>query len=141
MGNVETADMLRAHGLRATPGRVKLLSVLKTAGRPLSQTELLGRLKSESLNRVSIYRALSALVRAGLVHRALVNGRTWAFETSDRCDDRQCHPHFTCRTCGAICCMPHVRVPLATGLPAGYVAKRQKVHIEGICPSCARGGT
>lgn len=137
MSKLEIGDVLRAHGLHATRGRMKLLSILRAARRPLTHTEVLRRLRSARLNRVSVYRALDAFVEAGLVHRAFVDGRTWAFETPERCDERRCHPHFTCRKCGTVACMPRVRVPFARGLPKGYIAQRQKVHIEGLCPSCS----
>ena len=139
MSRPEMGDVLRAHGLNATRGRVKLLAILKAARRPLTHTEILRRLRSTRLNRVSVYRALDAFVEAGLLHRAFVDDRAWAFESPDRCDERRCHPHFTCRSCGAVSCMPQVRVPLARGVPKGYLAERQKVHIEGLCPSCAKG--
>ena len=130
---------LREHGLRATRARTRLLSVLQRARRPLSHTDILSRLRGAPVNRVTVYRTLDALTEAGLVHRAYINDRTWTFETSDRCGRQQCHPHFSCRKCGLVACMTQVHVPFAKGFPEGYLAERQKVHIEGLCPSCAKG--
>ncbi len=94
-------------------------------------------MRSTRMNRVSVYRALDSFVSVGLVHRVFLNERTWAFETADRCERDRCHPHFTCRRCGLVTCMTKVTVPLARGLPKGLIAERQKVHIEGLCASCA----
>ncbi len=133
----EIRGLIRSCGLRSTPGRMKLLSVLKAARRPLSHGEILVRMRGERMDRVSVYRALDAFVGVGLVHRAYVDGRTWAFETADRCGRDRCHPHFSCRLCGSVTCLIEVHVPLVTGLRKGWIAERQKVHLEGLCASCA----
>jgi len=129
-------ETLHAHGFRCTEGRARILRVLQSARKPLSHAEILKR-TGKHVNRVTVYRVLEAFAEAGMVHRAYVNERTWVFELSDRCTSRQCHPHFTCRKCGRVTCLTDVVVPLAKGLPKGYVAERQKVHIEGICAACA----
>ena len=137
MAGLDTCETLRAHGLRCTRGRRRLFEVLRAARRPLTHGEILGRLRGTRLNRVSVYRGLESFVRVGLVHRAYVRERTWAFETAEHCEEDRCHPHFTCRGCGSVECMTEVTVPLAGGVPKGYIAERQQVHIEGLCPPCA----
>ena len=137
MPGTDTCQVFHAHGLRCTRGQKRVFEILKSARGPLTHAQILARLRGTGLNRVTIYRGLESFVRVGLVHRAYIRERTWAFETADRCKEDRCHPHFTCRDCGAVACMTDVTVPLATGLPKGYIAKRQQVHIEGICASCA----
>lgn len=137
MSEAKVRALLRAHGFRSTRGRVDLLTVLRGAGRPLAQTQILERLPDTSFNRVSIYRALEALVEAGLVHRAYHDGRTWTYETSDHCDHVRCHPHFTCMKCGRVRCLTETVAPLVR-LPKGYTLTRQQVQVEGLCPACAR---
>jgi Fur family ferric uptake transcriptional regulator len=137
MNDKEIRDLLRRHQFRATRGRIDLLRVLYVAKRPLTHAEILNRLKGSAFNRVSLYRALEALVNAGLVHRAYLQDRAWSYETSERCEEHQCHPHFTCRSCGSVSCLTDVAVPLVKGLPRGYLAERQKVHIDGVCADCS----
>jgi len=136
MPKPDAGDILQSHGLRRTQGRMKILSVLKSARRPLSHTQILTRLGEPGVNRVSVYRALETFVNAGFVHRAFVDGRTRVFEVADRCGPQQCHPHFSCRRCGSVTCMTDVVLPVAKGLPEGYTIDRQKVHIEGVCGPC-----
>jgi len=136
MPKTEVGDMLRAHGLRRTAGRMKVLSVLMGSRRPLSHAMVHERVGAAAMDRVSVYRALEAFVEAGFVHRAFIDDRTSVFELSDRCTDRQCHPHFLCRECGKVTCMTEVNMPLAKGLPEGYRIERQKVFIEGTCAAC-----
>lgn len=136
VARTKLGDVLRSYGLRRTPGRMRVLSVLRSAKRPLAHADILSRLGLPAMDRVSVYRALEAFVKAGLVHQAFVSGRTRVFETADRCRPRQCHPHFSCRTCGGVTCMTDVVFPIAKGLPKGYTVERQKISIEGVCAQC-----
>ncbi len=137
MKDADVRDILRRHKFRATQGRMDLLKLLYAARRPLTHAEILRRLRGTAFNRVSLYRALDALGAAGLIHRVYLEDRAWAYETAERCEEHQCHPHFTCRLCGEVRCITEATVPLAKGLPEGYVVERQKVHIEGICDACS----
>ena len=137
MSDKGVGDLLRSRGFRATRGRMNLLSALMSARRPLIQAQILRRLRGTGFDRVSLYRALEALVGAGLIHRAYMGARTWAYETADHCGERLCHPHFTCRKCGTVSCLTGTMAPLARGLPKGYIIERQRVHIDGICGPCA----
>ena len=130
-------DILDGYGFRRTRAREKILKVLVASRRPLSQEEIGRRMGNEAPDRVTIYRTLEAFRRAGLVHRAYTRRRRWVYETAERCTPRQCHPHFTCHGCGQTTCMADVVVPLARGLPEGFVADRQRVHLEGWCPDCS----
>lgn len=128
--------MLKAHGLRRTAGRLRVLRALKSARKPLPHADILQRLGKPPMDRVSLYRALDAFVEAGLVHRVLVDERTCVFEFADRCGPHQCHPHFYCRACRDITCLTDTELPMAKGLPRGYIVERQKVSIDGLCPRC-----
>ena len=130
--------ILRSFGLRCTPGRLALLKILSEADQALSQEQIATLLKEtdQSLNKVSIYRALESFVEAGLVHRAFLQNRVRHYELSFRCSTKQCHAHFHCIACGDTFCLPEAKVPLAEGLKKGFVLHRQKVHLEGLCPKC-----
>ena len=86
------ADMLRSKGFRATPGRVRLLSLLYKQNRPLKVGEIAQYL---DLNVVTLYRALEELAGTGLVRKG-VEGRTahFAFARKDH------HHHLVCVDCG-----------------------------------------
>ncbi len=136
-------NRLAAVGLRRTPRRARVLALLVEAARPMSHLELHAAIGRHRADRVSIYRALEAFVAKGLVHRTCVDGRTWLYESADRCGADQCHPHFTCRVCGVVRCLEHVALPTVKRIGVGYVAERQSVSITGLCPECreAGGGT
>ena len=137
MPSPKTIELLRASGLRSTVTRCRVLDVLRRARKPLSHLDVMDRLADEPIDRVTVYRTLNRLTKAGVLHEAFVNDRTRLYETADRCHADHCHAHFACRACQETVCLTEARVDLAQGLPTGYVPTRQKVLIEGFCPSCS----
>ncbi|MHC4620342.1 MAG: Fur family transcriptional regulator [Planctomycetota bacterium] len=85
---------------------------------------------------MTIYRVLESLLKAGIVHKAFLDERTWRFELAHNCTESQCHPHFTCTNCGDTHCLPDVSVPMAESPQKGFVVDRQRVQLEGLCPKC-----
>jgi len=140
MRRTQPETLLKTHGLRRTRARLRILEVLKAARKPLSQAGILAHLGTPRPDRVSVYRALDAFVEAGFLHRAYVDDRTSMFELADRCGPTMCHPHFYCRKCREIFCLPDSKVPRISRLPKGFIVERQKVSLEGLCPKCRASG-
>jgi Fur family ferric uptake transcriptional regulator len=128
-------ELLARAGLRRTGVREAVLRALAGADGALSHQEIMERLKAERPDRVSVYRALDAFVAAGAVHAVEAGPGGRLFELADRCSESQCHPHFTCRICRRTSCLPEARAALVRA--AGYKVERQKIYLEGVCPSCA----
>lgn len=129
--------MLKDTALYCTKTRVAVLKALMQALRPLRQDQIAEQLSGETLDRVTIYRTLESLVEVGLVHRAFMHERAWHFELADHCTEKQCHPHFTCVSCGTTHCLTDISLPMAKIPHKGYVINRQQVCLEGLCPACA----
>jgi len=134
---IKIRKMLKSAGLYYTKNRVLILKVLFDATHPLSQEEVAHQSKKENFDKVTIYRTLESLVKAGLVHKAFMNKRAWHFELAHNCSKKQCHPHFTCTKCGKTHCLPGISLPLAESPYKGFIINRQQVHLEGLCPSCS----
>lgn len=129
--------MLRSAKLYRTASREAILNVLAEADRPLSQDEIAGRPGAERLNKVTIYRTLESFLEAGLVHEVFLRERAWHFELADHCTESQCHPHFTCISCGTTHCLTGMPIPMTASPYRGFVIYRQQVRLEGLCPACA----
>jgi Fur family ferric uptake transcriptional regulator len=129
--------LLSQSGFRKTRQRVDVLRVLLDAKRPLTQEQIARKLKTAAPNKVTIYRCLESFLRADLVHRAYIEGRSWHYESGERCTQLQCHPHFTCTKCGSTRCMVDSTIGMVKGLEQGFVVHRQQVRLEGLCPRCA----
>jgi Fur family ferric uptake transcriptional regulator len=130
-------EMLKHAKLYCTEARIAILRALLEAARPLRQDQIAPPVTKGTLNRVTVYRTLESLVAVGLVHRAFTQNRAWHFELAHHCTDKQCHPHFTCTSCGLTHCLTDISLPMARIADRGFVISRQQVRLEGLCPACA----
>ncbi|UCC97987.1 MAG: transcriptional repressor [Phycisphaerales bacterium] len=135
--DMQARTMLKAAALYCTQGRVAILKVLLKAGRPLSQDQIARRSGPGRFDKVTIYRTLESLLKVGLVHKAFMDKRAWHFELAHNCTESQCHPHFTCTSCGDTHCLTEISLPMAKSPHKGFVIHRQQVRLEGLCPACA----
>jgi len=131
-------ELLGKAALRKTRQRVNILKVLLKAKSPLSQDQITRKLRTTAPNKVTVYRCLEKFTKVKLVHNAYLQDRTRYYELSNRCTENQCHPHFTCTSCGITTCMEKARIPMAKGIDKGYIVHRQQVRLEGLCPNCAK---
>jgi Fur family ferric uptake transcriptional regulator len=144
--------LLRSAKLKRTVPRRMILEVLLRAKRPITQEEIAKKLGKNRFDKVTIYRTLESFVKAGLVHKAFLQERAQHYELADKCTESQCHPHFTCSSCGSTFCMtglfvpmvrlvrhrsPHVRSPsMAKKTYKGFKIEHQQVSLAGLCPEC-----
>ncbi|MHC4557890.1 MAG: Fur family transcriptional regulator [Planctomycetota bacterium] len=135
--DLQVHDMLKAAKLYCTYNRVAILKMLMKAGKPLSQDQIAQRSGKKRFDKVTIYRTLESLLRVGLVHKAYMEKRAWHFELAHNCTESQCHPHFTCTSCGDTHCLTEISLPMAKSPHKGFVIHRQQVRLEGLCPACA----
>jgi len=133
---MQARKMLTAANLYRTGGRVAVLKVLIEANTPLNQNQIARRSNREHFDKVTIYRTLESLLKAGLVHKAFMNKRAWHFELAHNCTKSQCHPHFTCTSCGNTHCLTEMSLPMAKSPHKGFIIHRQQVRLEGLCPEC-----
>ena len=133
----QAREMLKAAKLYCTKHRITILKVLLRTKRPLSQDQIARRCGQKHFDKVTIYRTFESLLKAGLIHKAFVDKRASHFELAHNCTEKQCHPHFTCTSCGNTHCLMDMSLPMAASPYKGFVIKRQKVHLEGLCPMCA----
>jgi len=135
--DLQSRKMLEAVKLYCTKGRVAILKVLMKIDKPLSQEQIARRLGRKHFDKVTIYRTLESLLKVGLVHKAFMEKRACHFELAHNCTENQCHPHFTCTSCGSTHCLTEISLPMAQSPHKGFVIHRQQVRLEGLCPSCA----
>jgi Fur family ferric uptake transcriptional regulator len=125
---------LRASGLRATSGRLRLLHTVTKSERPLSHSELTSTLPD--MDRVTLYRGIRALVDAGLCRQLLAGGvvRIEAVRTPEDAG----HPHFVCVDCDTVICLPQQLMTSATTLqvPWQRAVNAASLQLQGQCPDC-----
>jgi len=129
-------SLLSSAKLCRTSPRVAILAALFGTRRPQTAEQIAAKLAPNAPNKVTIYRVLERFVEAGLVHKAFLQKRTWHFELARNCTETQCHPHFTCTSCGDMHCLTEISLPMARSPHKGFVIGRQRVQFEGLCPKC-----
>jgi Fur family transcriptional regulator, ferric uptake regulator len=135
------AHRMRGVGQRYTNGRRALVGVLAGTDRPLALPDILGR--SPALSQSSVYRNLSALESAGVVHRVATVGESARFELAE--DLTEHHHHLVCVECGSVAdvVVPR-RVEQTLDRAASELASNAGFHLEGHrldivgrCADCA----
>ena len=130
-----------AKGLRLTPLREAVFQEIAAAShRAIGAYEVLDRMaaRGERLAPISIYRAIDALVAAGIVHR--FESRNAFFACHAGHEQRQLV--LACEKCGAVAEVDGARVFAAidrTAESAQFVASAAKgavVEVWGLCANC-----
>jgi Fur family ferric uptake transcriptional regulator len=131
--------LLHDAGLRCTVAREAVLRRLAAAARPLAHHEITAQAGTRGLDRVTLYRVLSSLLEAGLVHRVQDPAGVWRYCAHDRargaCPSN--HPHFHCTRCGRMHCLADQALPRVT-VPRGAQVLGKQFVVRGWCAACAR---
>jgi Fur family transcriptional regulator, stress-responsive regulator len=136
MVNMNSAERLRARGLRVTRPRLTVLEVLAEGGH-LEVDEITRQVRArlDSVSTQAVYDVLGALARAGLARRIEPAGSPARFEA--RSGDN--HHHVVCRSCGQIAdidCTVGSAPCLDPNTAVGYEIDEAEVTFWGLCPSC-----
>lgn len=135
---IDNASLLRSTGLRATEGRLALLTLLAKESKPLAVHQIEKKMKG-ALNQVTLYRALEALEKASIVVRVNLEHDHAHFELAV---GRPHHHHAVCRDCGLVedIEVPHAPLPqkdAAKQAKAFAVIDRYSLEFFGLCRKCA----
>lgn len=138
--NGTTEAVLRAHGLRATPQRVRVLEELLREPNDVTAQQLYDRLRRRRrrIGLATVYRTLDALAEAGVIEPL-------AHFRDVRCY-RVCreghHHHLVCTECHSIAELRDCELeqPLAQAAAAhGFRATGHQLEVTGVCASCTDG--
>ena len=130
-------------GIRLTPKRINVLSVLLSIGSAVSAYQIVDRYASEygeSLKAMSVYRILNFLVEAGLVHRLETTNQYIAC-SHITCNHAHQIPQFLiCNNCEQV-----TEVGLHKTLvdelklsveDSGFQLSSQQLELRGLCKRC-----
>jgi Fur family ferric uptake transcriptional regulator len=137
---VDLQAMLRTAGLRSTSARISVLQRLIAARRPVSHAELAELLVPEGYDRATVYRNLMDLTEANLASRTELGDHVWRFEyrTPGAGDHASEHAHFLCTDCGAVACLPGVKLDLTPAMMGEKpgISSVSSVLLKGKCEQC-----
>lgn len=136
----DAIDQLHDAGLKATPGRLRVLRLLQEAARPMSHAEIergLERQGGERLDRVTLYRVLDALAAGALAMKAVDARGVSRFSASEGRRQHASHVHFRCTACGRVFCL-EAPPPPPPSLPQGFSLEAADYDVRGTCATCER---
>ncbi|MDE2130116.1 MAG: transcriptional repressor [Betaproteobacteria bacterium] len=141
---IESADLLRAHGLRATPAALAVLATLDASSAPLTHEAIAARLPQTTpvarIDRVTLYRVLERMTRCGLLHRFQGQDRIWRFALGA---EGGLAGMFECTRCHSVAPLPGD--PALPGLLAqvqrklrdqGLEGMAAELTVHGLCKGC-----
>ncbi|MCA9579030.1 MAG: transcriptional repressor [Polyangiales bacterium] len=132
----EVRSRVQAAGLRATAPRVAVYQLLLESPRPLSHGEVVTQLASPDWDQATIYRNLLKLVEAQLAWVASHVGGVARYAARHGDEEPHYHPHFSCRTCGAVECLPKARLASPVDPRWREALADAELQLVGECPSC-----
>jgi len=134
---VDTAALLRRHGLQVTAQRLAVLrAVSHRPHRTADDIEQIVRAEIGAISRQAVYDALGTLTDKGVLRRIQPARSPARYE--DRVADN--HHHLICRTCGLttdVDCAVGYTPCLTAADAAGYQIDEAEVIYWGQCPGCA----
>ena len=130
--------LVREAGLRSTAPRVAVLQLLTRAGRPMSHSEVLGELGSDVWDQATIYRNLLKLADAGLARVVSRVDGVARYAASGDDDSPHLHPHFSCRSCGSVECLPKAKLTGRLKPEWHRSLEQAELQLVGDCPRCLR---
>lgn len=137
MMNLDPVSILKAHDLKHTKQRVRVLEEIALDTVAISQPELEKKLGKE-IDRVTLYRILNTYEDKGILHRVMdMNGTANYAICSSSCSEDHHHDehvHFNCTNCLKIYCL-EVVIPKIR-MPKGFTAKTVGTTAYGICEKC-----
>jgi Fur family ferric uptake transcriptional regulator len=134
----EARDLLHAHNLRVTLGRLALLRTLADAERPLAHREVVETITEDAGDPATIFRNLVRFAEAGLLRVLTRSGGLDRYELqTEEAEEEHPHPHFFCKTCGEVTCLPAdlLDVPSMRGAWRRSL-QEATFELQGQCPNC-----
>jgi Fur family ferric uptake transcriptional regulator len=132
---------MQFRGIEPTPGRLRVMEVIGDHASPMGVREICATVnQTNGINRVTVYRILDLLVEKGLVDR-ISGGRGLLYGMAPN-EHHPAHPHFHCRRCGALRCLPPAEFNLdIRGMQLCFTGEISSVELRvtGICRDCLLG--
>ena len=133
--------LLNEAGLEPTPNRIAVLEVIGGNQYPLSAGDIHKTLdRTNSINRVTVYRILDLLVEHGTVDRLSTGGRAFYYGLAPN-EHHQAHAHFYCKRCGQMDCLTPESLTVDTSsilkIFSGRIDKVE-IRIDGVCKNCLK---
>ncbi len=131
---VETAELLKEHRLKATPQRIKIVSMLAEHGH-ISIEDLYNEMLKQfpSVSLATIYKNINQMVESGLIQEVKIPKTKSVYELI-----KEPHLHMVCDRCGRIedISVGTDKIIEEAEKLSGYRIKESFITLRGTCPEC-----
>jgi len=141
MTDTAIANILKARGIYITPTRIIVFKIILEHKGTINAAQI-HKLASFRLDRVSVYRALQAFLKKGLI-LTVPNSRGWPKYLIKNLAENKYHTkpdkttiYFICTNCGAVKTTKTLK-PIAQLLPGNHQIETCQLIVEGRCSDCS----
>lgn len=136
-------QFIRAKGLRNTPQRQAIVDAIFSTDEHFTAEDLWDRVrkKQSRSSRATVYRTISLLVEAGLLHEIDLGDDQKTYDPNFV--DSPAHNHLVCIDCGKVVEFEDSHIQLlneCTTRRLGYRPAKQTLKIEGCCEKLRQKG-
>jgi len=134
---IDYALILSKNGISKTKFRINLINLFYSSNKSFSVDEILDYY-SNSINKVTIYRALKDFETKDLIHRVPDKNfiKKYAISKNKTCHSNYSnHSHFVCYSCNETFCLDYLKNPNFSSLK-GFKVKKLNITLEGYCAKC-----
>ena len=136
--NIDFGMILSQHALSKTSFRKILIEFFYLSKHSLSVEEIISNI-SHPVDKVSVYRALNAFEKNGLIHKVpdKANLIRYALCPSECSSSKHLHnhAHLLCSNCNETYCINDFKIPIVNECK-GFVINNLKIILEGSCIDC-----
>lgn len=123
---------------RKSESKTQILAILKKHKVAMSHKDF-QTILADSMDRVTIYRALDRLVEEEKIHKIVSLSGVIQYALCKECSTKEHHQHhqhvhFSCEQCHKTICLETVQPKIE--LPEGFVVKEQQILVSGVCDQC-----
>lgn len=132
----EARRRIQKAGLRVTAPRIALLQLLTGAQKALSHSEVVDSIGAASWDQATLYRNLVKFVSADLAQVVSKVGGVARYLVRVEDEEPHHHPHFSCRNCGTVECLPEVMISAPAPGRWNHSLQASELQLVGDCPDC-----
>ena len=132
----EIVNILKEHGLKATPQRVTILSAIERQGHAnIDEIYQEAKAKYSTMSLATVYKNINSLVEVNLLKEVALNSFKSKYEIN-----KTPHSHLVCKKCGRvedIDLIDKVELELfKISKDKEFLAQNVEINIYGVCRNC-----
>jgi Fur family transcriptional regulator, ferric uptake regulator len=132
-------EILKKNKLKVTPARVAILELFGQSNKPLSVDMIEHKIKSKTINQVTIYRTLESFCKLGIISRVDLRQGAMCYELVGE----HHHHHIVCTECGILedfesCQIEGLSKKIISKSTKFKLIKDHSFELFGVCNLCLK---